>query len=247
MEINEMLQIQSLFEDLKKQTKELADSKIVRPEATSSLELKDLAVALSKAQSEMPIAGLNKVNPFFKSNYADFGSIVSASRPALTKYGLSVTQQIIHNDDGLSTLITTLHHASGQWILSRARITPVKNDIQSVSSYVTYLKRLCYSALIGVVTGDEDDDGEVAVATTRETFAKGTALNTKYNPKDQSTETISPREREEIEYELAEFPDLAEKVLDTLGLQSIADMPASKYKASIERIRAIKNSRNGVK
>jgi hypothetical protein len=247
MEVNEMLVIQSRFEDLLAKIEALAESKIIHPEPSRSSDIKDLAIALAKAQSEMPVAGLNKVNPYFKSNYSDFQSIVSASRPALSKNGLSVIQQIIYSDDGQSSLITTLLHASGQWITSKARITPVKNDIQSVSSYVTYLKRLCYAALIGVVTGDEDDDGEVAVATTRETFAKGTSLNTKYNPKEETIETITPDQRAEMEYELAEYPDIAEMVLDTLKLQSIADLPKSKYRASIERIRAIKQARNGIK
>ena len=247
MEINEMLKIQSMFEDLYKQIKDMAECKIVQPDATRSSEIKDLAIALAKAQAEMPVAGNNKENPYFKSSYSDFQAIVSASRPCLTKNGLSVTQQITFGDDGQSTLTTTLHHASGQWILSKARITPVKNDIQSVSSYVTYLKRLCYAALIGVVTGDEDDDGEVAVATSRTTFAKGTALNTKYDPKAQSNEVISTDQREELEYELAEYPDIASMVLDGLKLQSIADMPKDKFRVSIERIRAIKNARSGIK
>lgn len=247
METMEMLQILNKFDELRKLIDSIKDLRIVVPCASRSSEIKDLAIALAKAQSEMPIANLNRSNPYFKSRYADLMSIVDASRPSLTKYGLSVTQQLTDDESGMSWLITTLWHISGQWLETRKRVVPAKNDIQTISSHTTYLKRMCYASLIGVVTGDEDDDGEMAVATSRETFAKGTALNTKYNPREVSPETVSKEQISELEYELSEYPDIAEMVLDGLKIQSIADMPKDKFRASIERIRQIKSLRNGNK
>lgn len=247
MEIKEMIEIQSLFKDLNAKLEDIAKNKIVQPEANRSVEIKDLAISLAKAQAEFENAETNKSNPYFKSAYADFSSIVGAARPALTKHGLSVTQQIIHQDDGQLILYTTLWHVSGQWLSSKLRIVPVKNDVQSVSSAVTYQKRMCYAALIGVTVGDNDDDGEAAVATTRDTFAKGVALNTKYNPKENTIDVITIEQREELEYELAEYPDICEMVLDGLKIQSLADMPKAKFQVSVNRIRAIKNERNGKK
>ena len=140
-----------------------------------SAEIDQLATALAKAQAEMAVAGKNQKNPFFKSSYADFQAIIQASRPALSKYGLSVVQPPFIYEEaadstntavGSSYLVTILMHSSGQWIKSKARHNPLKSDIQSLSSYNTYLKRMCYTSLVGVVTGD-DDDGEAAVAHTR--------------------------------------------------------------------------------
>lgn len=207
----------------------------------------DLALDLAKAQAEFEVADLNKQNPYFKSRYADLMAVVGASRPALTKYGLSIVQDPISHVNGESILHTILLHKSGQWIESRMRIIPPKNDVQSMSSYITYLKRVAYSSLVGVVTGDEDDDGEVAVATTRETFAKGTALNTKYNPREESPAVITREQLEDYEYELAEYPDIAQMILEGLKIQSLADIPRAKHQAAISRIREIKNLRNGVK
>lgn len=246
METTELLHIQSLIKDLSDKIESLSQSKNVQPEEFSSPELNELAIALAKAQSQMDTAELNKTNPYFKSRYADLKSVIQASRPALTSNGLSVIQQIIHVDDG-QWLETTLLHVSGQWIQSKTRILPPKNDIQTISSYVTYLKRMCYASLVGVVTGDEDDDGETAVATSRETFAKGVALNTKYNPKEEVAEVVNKAELDEMIYELQEYPDIAEMVLDGLKIQSLADVPKNKYRASIERIRSIKNARNNSK
>lgn len=212
-------------------------------QAYRSPELKDLFGAMAKAQNEMQSANLNKENPYFKSRYADFAEIVRASRPALTKNGLAVFQEIKITEDGQSVLHTLLSHASGQWIESRMRIVPPKNDIQSISSYVTYLKRLCYASLIGVAIGEEDDDGEVAMANARQIIAKGPS--NAYNPKEQSLDTITKEQLQELEYELADNPDLAEEIMDKLRLQSLADMPKTKYHVSVQRIREIKGVRNG--
>lgn len=127
-----------------------------------------LATALAKAQAEMAIAAKNQKNPFFKSTYADFEAIIHASRPSLTKYGLSIVQPPFTYEDGNSYLVTILMHSSGQWIKSMARHNPPKTDIQSLASYNTYLKRMCYASLVGVATG-EDDDGNAAVSHTRST------------------------------------------------------------------------------
>jgi len=244
MELNLFNHFSTMFDDIKKKIEELAQSKIVHEEPSRSPEIKELAIALAKAQAEMPVADLNKENPYFKSTYADLQSIVSVSRPSLTKYGLSVTQQINDDTNGMCWLITTLWHVSGQWISSKRRIVPTKNDIQAINSHTTYLKRMCYSSLIGVVSGDYDDDGEAAVATTRETFAKGVALNRKYDAKNTSPDVITKEQLEELEYELSEHTDIAEMVLEGLKLQSLADMPKSKFQSATRRIREIKDLRN---
>lgn len=124
-----------------------------------SWDINELLTALSKAQAEMDTAGLTNVNPFFKSKYADLAEIVKSSRPALTRHGLSVIQYIEQNEQG-SILVSMLGHASGQYITSQMPITPAKTDVQSLGSYITYLRRYSYAALVGVVVCDEDDDGE---------------------------------------------------------------------------------------
>lgn len=235
-----------LLIEFKKLQDQIAALKPQEPSAPSKADsLSDLFAALAKAQSEMQIAALDSENPYFKSKYADLASIVKASRPALTKNGLSVIQQILPNDDGQNILHTILCHSSGQWIESRMRILPSKPDVQSLISYVTYIRRAAYAALIGVVTGDEDDDGERAVAESREVYAKGVAVNTKYNPKEESYESVSKDQLDELEYELTEFPDIAEQILESMKIQSLADLPKSKYSASIRRIREIKQIRSG--
>ena len=244
MELNLFTHISSLFDKLSEKIDSLVKDKKPRARAFMTDRLDQLGIALCKAQGEMPIAELNKNNPYFKSSYADFTSIVATSRPALTKYGLSVSQVLLDEDSGAWIITTLLHGESNQFICSRKRITPAKNDIQTISSYTTYLKRMCYAALIGVVAGDEDDDGERAVATSRDTFAKGVAIGTKYDPSESSAQVVSKDQLDELEYELQGFSDIAQMVLEGLKISNLADVPKSKYMIAVTRIREIKALRN---
>ena len=208
----------------------------------------EIATALSKAQGEFPRININQENPYFKSGFADLNNIMRSVRPALAKNGLCVTQQTKILPDGATVLVTRARHSSGQWIESRVRIIPPKNDMQSYASTLSYMKRHAVMALLNITIDSDfaDDDAELAMVTQRETFAKGTAVNRKYDPREQSADVITKEQLDELEYELAQYPDITEMVLDGLKIQALADMPKSKYMVSVERVRAIKNARNGI-
>ena len=57
-----------------------------------SESIKNLAAALARAQSEMPVAVFDATNPFLKSKYASLGAVIQASRPILAKHKLSLVQ-----------------------------------------------------------------------------------------------------------------------------------------------------------
>jgi len=242
METEKILQA---IADLSGQVRKLSNIQTAIQTKYRSDDCKDLFAALAKAQSEMSMAGLNSENPYFKSKYADLADMVRASRPSLTKYGLSIIQQIIPNDEGSNVLHTLLCHLSGQWIESRMKITPAKNDIQSMGSYITYLRRYSMAALCGIVSSNDDDDGEIAMEETRKQIVKGPT--TKYNPREQSMETITKEQLEELEYELHDWPDLAEDIIEGFQIRSLADVPKNQFIKSLTRVRQIKLARAGAK
>ena len=215
--------------------------------SSRSYDINELSAALAKAQSEIAIACRNSENPFFRSRYADLAQVVTVSRPALSKNGLSVTHQIDYQSDtGANILCTTLLHTSGQWIASKVKIMPAKGDIQSFGSAITYLKRYSYAALVGVVSSDEDDDGESEMSEVREEKKRGTKLNYDYKrKKEDSYESITKDQLEEIRYELAEHPEVAEDVLEGFKIESLSDIPKSKFLVTIQRIREIILARKG--
>ncbi len=125
--------------------------------------LGELFKALALAQNEMEAATTDATNPFFKSKYAKLEHVVKASRPFLSKHGLSVSQRPFMLENGQRVLLTRLCHSSGEWMEGCMSINPPKEDIQAMGSYITYLRRYNYSCITGVVTEDEaDDDGNMA-------------------------------------------------------------------------------------
>lgn len=215
---------------------------LVRHEHKSP-ELKDLFTSLAKAQGEMDLVSRNKSNPYFGIKYTDMRQLIKETRIPLTNNGLSVLQQIVTNSDGQRVLNTVLAHESGQWIESNIVLSPSKNDIKSIESYTNFMRRLAYGSIVGIVSEGDDDDGEIEMAQARDIVAKGPS--NKYDPKKESFESITKEQLEELEYELAEYPDIGESVLDGLRIISLADMPKSQYMKSMTRIREIKQARNG--
>jgi hypothetical protein len=125
-----------------------------------SENINELAAALAKAQGEMQAAIKDCINPFFKSKYADLGSVWDAARPVLCKNGLCIMQTTEMLGEKI-VMVTMLAHTSGQWVKSYLPLNPSKNDSQGVGAAITYLRRYSLSALVGVVC-DDDDDGETA-------------------------------------------------------------------------------------
>ena len=115
-----------------------------------------LAQALSKAQSEMKGAEKKSTNPFFNSGYADLHTVIEASLPYLTKYGLSVIQGN-EGKPGEFYVTTMLLHESGQWIKSKLKMPVEKATAQSIGSTITYGRRYGLSAMVGI--SQYDDDG----------------------------------------------------------------------------------------
>jgi len=122
--------------------------------------MKELAVAMAKAQAQVKTALKDSKNPAFKSSYADLASIWDACREALNKNGLSIIQRTDFSEQDI-WLETMLLHVSGDSISSRYPLRPLKQDPQGYGSALTYAKRYTLASMVGVVA-DEDDDGNAA-------------------------------------------------------------------------------------
>ena len=123
----------------------------------TSEAINEIAAALSKAQSEVKNPSFNRVNPHFKSKYADLGEVLSVVRPALSKYGIALMQMTDFGDNGI-VLHTRLTHSSGQWIESTYPVSNLGTH-QAMGAALTYAKRQALSAIVGVA-GEDDTDGE---------------------------------------------------------------------------------------
>lgn len=175
-----------------------------------SENINEISLALAKAQSEMTFACKTSVNPFYKSKYADLSSVWDACRDPLTKNGLAVLQQIqvIENK---TFLITTMVHGSGQWFKSVAPVVPNKDDIQALGVAITYMRRYCLSAIVGIT--QDDDDAEGAMERKEKSISKD-----QFNELDNLLAYCSP------EYQTKFNERLASKKISSLKF-----LPASEF------------------
>lgn len=118
-----------------------------------------LAAALSKAQALITGALKDSANPYFKSKYADLASCWDACRKPLTDNGLAVIQTI-EASEARAVLVTTLCHASGEWVKSYCPILTKDDSPQGQGSGITYARRYALAAMVGLA--QIDDDAEVA-------------------------------------------------------------------------------------
>ena len=121
--------------------------------------LNELAAALAKAQGEMEMAP-KESSAFGNRKYADLATCIKTASPVLSKNGLSVVQRVVRagKDKFLSTMLL---HSSGQYIESTIDIEietggQAKNNLQSLGSSLSYLRRYMYCAIVGLAQEDTD-------------------------------------------------------------------------------------------
>lgn len=124
-----------------------------------SESVKEIASALTNFQGKMTAVKKDAINPFYESKYATLDTIWETIRKPLSENGLSVAQTMNYLE-GKSVLETTLYHTSGEWISGTQLVNPVKDDPQALGSAISYARRYSLSAILGLVS--DDDDAESA-------------------------------------------------------------------------------------
>jgi len=127
----------------------------------TSETINEISAALAKAQASMNNASMNKVNPHFKSKYADLAEIRNTVTPQLAANGIAVIQGTDATSDGFF-VFTKLVHSSGQWIESRYPIIADTNKPQAMGSAMTYARRYLLSAMCNIASEEDDDGNEAA-------------------------------------------------------------------------------------
>lgn len=122
-----------------------------------------LAEALAKAQAEFkPIKKDKTAKVRMKSggeysySYADLSSVIDATKEALSKNGLAVTQPVEFQAERM-VLHTKLMHSSGESESSFWPLPPPHTPAQEMGSALTYARRYSMSAILGVASEDDDD------------------------------------------------------------------------------------------
>lgn len=120
--------------------------------------------ALAKAQAEFKtVKATSRVafkNVDFK--FAPLSDTLAAVRPALNKYGLTLTQQTKHipfgNGNGIKVVTTLLHESGVSYDIESVPVFYNVNDIKNLGAQVTYLRRYEVKTLLGIEADSEELD-----------------------------------------------------------------------------------------
>ena len=185
-----------------------------RWEANQARKAFDAAVADAKA--DLPVIIKNATGHNSKK-YADFAAIAAAIDPVISKYGLSYRFRTVQTERIAVTCI--LSHKSGHseetTLCGPPDATGNKNAIQAIGSTLTYLQRYSLVQALGLAASNDDDANLID---------KGPAISA-----DQLAQII----------ELADNVNAdKEKFCKYLKVESLAEIPATKFDNAIQALNA---------
>jgi hypothetical protein len=144
-----------------------------------SSDIKDLAMALSKFQSQVTNSSKN-AKGVYNNKYSDLAEVWNTIRTPLTSNNLSVFQSPFNEDDVVG-VETILLHTSGQFMRRKFSCVPTKKDIQSLGGIISYIRRYTLTSILGIA--QEDNDAQ--------DHAPTTAKQVKERPTDLKDEIVS--------------------------------------------------------
>lgn len=103
------------------------------------------------------------VNKGFNSKYLSLPGVYNEVKPHLKNAGLYVRHiQMTDPHTGKQLQRTILHHKdSRQELIDERYLVPDKPGSQGAGSAETYMKRYAILSMLGIATGENDDDGEI--------------------------------------------------------------------------------------
>jgi len=162
-----------------------------------------ISKSLVKAQKEMSAAKKGAANPFFKSKYADYNSVLEACKEALNDNGITILQPhtlLQMGEKEIAVVETILLHESGEYVSSQTKIEVAKqNDPQALGSAISYARRYGLQSLVSLPTSD-DDDGESAMGRkTSNSFKKSETKTVAKTEENKATKPNFRRKKVETE------------------------------------------------
>jgi hypothetical protein len=116
-----------------------------------------------------------KVNPAFRSNYADLASVIEAVQP-LHDNGLAYSQ-LVAVDGDIVGVRTVLRHVSGQTLDCGSMTARAKDaSAQAIGSALTYLRRYSLMTACGIASADDDGNNAGKPSTSTPTPTPSTWL-----------------------------------------------------------------------
>jgi hypothetical protein len=190
--------------------------------AETRIEAAKLSAALVKALAEIDGVTKDKINPHFKSNYADLASALATVRPVFAKHDLAVTQETDPSEEGVIVETVVLHASGEDRRFGKLFVPANKRDAQGFGSALTYAKRYSLLTALGIPT--EDDDGNAAVASA---------------PRARPTAMITDEQRSLMTALIPAAGKTVQDICEAYNVSAITELTETKAAAAIKRLQEL--------
>jgi hypothetical protein len=136
-------------------------------DVTLDLRTPNLATALARVQARLPklerdreVEVTQKSGGTYKYSYVTLANLTEAVLPLLAEHGLAFVAMPGAGSDGKMCVRYQLLHESGESLSGEFPISG-EGGIQMIGGRITYARRYCLAALVGVAA-DEDDEARLA-------------------------------------------------------------------------------------
>lgn len=189
-----------------------------------SADINELAAALAKAQAEIQNPKFDSVNPHFKNRFSSLAAVRNAVVPVFAKHGLSILQNLTNAPEHSVSCETIILHASGQTLrLGPFAMPASKPDAQGLGSAATYARRYSLLGAAGVA-GEEDDDGNAAVAKT--------------NGKAPDNDYITEKQAADLRALIDEVGETEDRFIKWAKIPALGKLPAAALSGAVKKLEA---------
>lgn len=150
-----------------------------------------------------------------KFSHATLADVVDAACEAMGKHGLSHKWNTVQEGASITVTCVLTHelgHSESVSLTAPPDDSGRKNTIQQIASTVTYLSRYTLMAAAGLAAKDMDDDGRAA---------------------SKPVEKITEKQEADLLAMITELDVNQSAFLQYMGIVSLADLPAAKFKDGI--------------
>ena len=181
----------------------------------ASQSRKEFDYAIAKAKAEIPAIIRNATGHNAKK-YADFAAIAAAVDPIISKYGVQYRFRTVQTEKAITVTCVLFGHGHSEetTLTGPADTTGNKNAIQAIGSTLTYLQRYSLVQALGLAASNDDD-------------GKGSG---------RKTETITQEQADTLRDLLEVNNKDRSQFLKWAKIESVEDLPADKYLASVDAI-----------
>lgn len=157
-----------------------------------------LAAALAKVQAQLPklerdrtVTVQQKNGDTYSYSYATLANLSETVLPLLAAHGLSFVAMPGAGTDGKMCVRYQLLHESGESLAGEFPISG-EGGIQMIGGRITYARRYCLAALVGVAA-DEDDEARLAEDTKPRVAQRAAPRGTQREPAAQAERPTAQR------------------------------------------------------